>query len=312
MELKNFQERRLGAVLLRVYQTTVDIDNIYPNPEQPRFGPKIDAELRKQIEENQGIFEPLLVEPHPEYGNGKYLIIDGERRWTNLKVLVENEKKENFREVPMVVTEKNLTKEQRLRVWVYIHRQRKEWSAKEKEGVACRLVEETNRVTAASILGITVKELDKLVETYLLSKRMESLPDPDASISYAREIMNLASKHRTDDLVNAIVKKVNEGFITTSKEIRDLRKVLKSEEAKKEFLRDDTSLKSVLSKLPSEDEKRQEKYGEGLLKDVDSFIRELRTYPHLDLVKLRANQTIMSKLDECKEVIEEFKKSLAQ
>jgi len=311
MENRNYQERRLGSVLLRVFETTADIDDIFPNDKQPRQSPKEDPELRKQIEENEGIFEPLLVEPHPEYGNGKYLIIDGERRLVNSKMLVENEKKDIFRKIPVLVTEKNLTKEQRLRVWVYIHRQRKEWSAKEKEGVAYKLVKETNRVTAASILGTTVKDLDKLVDTYELSEKMRNLPDPDASISYAREIIQLAIRLRPEDVINVIVKKVNEGLITTSKEIRELRKVLKHEEARQEFLKDGTTLKSAIAKLPSEQERRQERYGEGILKDVDSFIRALRTYPYLDLVKVRGNKSLVSKLDECREVIEDFKKSLS-
>ena len=47
-----------------------------------------------------------------------------------------------------------------LRLWrLYIHRQRKEWDAKEKEMVACRLVELIGRAGAANILGMTVREI---------------------------------------------------------------------------------------------------------------------------------------------------------
>ncbi len=306
-----YQERKLGSVLLKVFPREAVLDDIVPNPEQPRLGPKEDAELRKQIEENGGIWEPLLVEPHPHSGEGKLLIIDGERRFENLKILVVNEKKEQFKKVPVLVTEQSLTKQDRLRVWVYIHRQRKEWSAKEKEGVAYKLVKEAGRGTAANILGITVKELDKLVDTYQLSLRMESLKDPDASISYAREIRQLAAKFRTDEIVNAIVKKVNEGLITTSKEIRDLRKALKDEDAKKEFLNDGATIQSVLEKLPATEEKRRLTYGDGIFKDVDSFVRALTSYPYLDIVKVKGNRPLLEKLDECKRVIEEFKKSLS-
>jgi hypothetical protein len=54
-------------------------------------GPKIDEELQRQIEANGGLFEPLLVEPHPDLP-GKFRIIDGDRRWTNSQVLVEQGK----------------------------------------------------------------------------------------------------------------------------------------------------------------------------------------------------------------------------
>jgi ParB family chromosome partitioning protein len=42
-----------------------------------------------------------------------------------------------------------------------IHRQRKEWAAKEKEMVAYRLVDLMGRASAANILGITVPKPDK-------------------------------------------------------------------------------------------------------------------------------------------------------
>ena len=66
-------------------------------------------------------------------------------------------------------------------VWIYIHRQRKEWDAKEKEMVAYRLVDMMGRSSAANILGITVRELDKLVDVFELSEKFTSLRDPSAA-----------------------------------------------------------------------------------------------------------------------------------
>jgi ParB family chromosome partitioning protein len=111
------------------------------------------------------VFEPLLLEPHPESKN-KYRIIDGDRRWTNSKVLVDVQKKEEFRRLPAEITDRPLSEDERLRVWIYIHRQRREWDTKEKEMVAYSLVDIVGRASAANILGITVRELDKLVEIY--------------------------------------------------------------------------------------------------------------------------------------------------
>src|SRR6266436_8593202 len=82
------QERRLGRTIVRTYRAKVDLDDVLPNERQPRVGPKEDDELQRQIEANEGIFEPLLVEPHPDI-QGKFRIIDGDRRWTNSLVLVE-------------------------------------------------------------------------------------------------------------------------------------------------------------------------------------------------------------------------------
>lgn len=81
------QERRLGKTVLRTYRAKADIDDVFPNERQPRLGAKEDEELQRQIEANEGLFEPLLVEPHPDQP-GKFRIIDGERRWTNSRILV--------------------------------------------------------------------------------------------------------------------------------------------------------------------------------------------------------------------------------
>src|SRR5687767_4673723 len=79
------QERRLGRNILRTRPSKLDIDDLVPNENQPRIGPKEDVELQRQIVANEGVFEPLLVEPHPGL-DGKFRIIDGDRRWTNTKI----------------------------------------------------------------------------------------------------------------------------------------------------------------------------------------------------------------------------------
>src|SRR5437899_8446851 len=186
------QERRLGRTVLRTYRTKVDIDEIVPNEKQPRLGPKEDEELQRQIEANEGLFEPLLVEPHPDVPD-KLRIIDGDRRWTNSVSLV-NAGKTQYRQLPVEVTDRTLSDEERLRAWIYIHRQRKEWDAREKEMVAYRLVELVGRASAANILGITVRELDKLVEVFELSSKFTALRDPSAAITWARELMGVSKK----------------------------------------------------------------------------------------------------------------------
>src|SRR5438552_12284160 len=228
---KNWQERRLGRTVLRTYRAALDIDDIVPNTSQPRMGPKEDPELQRQIEANEGIFEPLLVEPHPDLA-GKYRIIDGDRRWTNSRVLVDSQKKDQFRTIPSEITDRTLTDNERIRVWVYIHRQRKEWDAKEKEMVAYRLVDLLGRASAANILGITVRELDKLVEIYELSEKLKNLPDPSTSITWAREIKNLNRKILTSNVLETIIRKINENELTNSKDVRKLRMILRDPVAK--------------------------------------------------------------------------------
>src|SRR5438067_4575371 len=107
------QDRRLGSTILRTYRAKVDIDDVVPNDRQPRMGPKEDEELQRQIEANEGIFEPLLVEPHPDLPQ-KFRIIDGDRRWTNSYALVR-QNKDQFRRIPVEVTDRTLSDDERLR-----------------------------------------------------------------------------------------------------------------------------------------------------------------------------------------------------
>src|ERR1700720_3585376 len=240
-----WQERRLGRTLLRTYRDTVNLFDVFPNDRQPRMGPKEDPELQRQIEANEGIFEPLLLEPHPE-NRDKYRIIDGDRRWTNSKVLVEVQKKEKYRRLPAEITDRTLTEEERLRVWVYVHRQRREWDTKEKEMVAYSLVDMVGRASAANILGTTVRDLDKLVEIYDLSEKLTNLLEPGSSITWAREIKNLNKKLLTPTILDTIVKKVNEQEITNSKDIRKLRQILKDPVARDRFLANGGDIGSAL------------------------------------------------------------------
>src|SRR5687768_12867541 len=113
----HWYERRLGRTVLRTYRDTVDLYAITPNDRQPRMGPKEDPELQRQIEANEGLFEPILVEPHPEF-KGRFRIIDGDRRWTNSKELVEKLKKDHYRQIQVEITDRTLTEEERLRVWI--------------------------------------------------------------------------------------------------------------------------------------------------------------------------------------------------
>src|SRR5256886_2854472 len=145
--------------------------------------------------------------------------------WRNLNIIVVLNKKEEYRRIRLEITDRTLTDEERLRVWIYIHRQRKEWDAKEKEMVAYALVAIVGRASAANILGVTVRELDKLVEVYQLSERLTNLPEPGASITWAREIKNINKSLLTPSVLDTIVQKVNENEITNSKDIRKLRVV---------------------------------------------------------------------------------------
>jgi ParB family chromosome partitioning protein len=301
------QERRLGRTILKTYRTTVDIDSLVPNDKQPRLGPKKDEELQRQIEANEGIFEPLLVEPHPDLP-GKFRIIDGDRRWTNSRVLVDDYKKNQFREIPVEVTDRPLTDEERLRVWIYIHRQRKEWEAKEKEMVAYRLVDIVGRASSANILGITVPQLDKLVEIYELSEKLTNVAEPGASITWAREIKNLNKNLLTPTVLDTIIRRVSDKEITNSKDIRKLRQVLKDPIAREEFLSKKGSIDSSFKKAAPVPKKKSP----GLLGEIEELSQALQRHPWTSIAKLKDDPQAIKKIEEAERLLKELKKTLSK
>ena len=303
--VKSWQERPLGRTLLRTYRTSVDLYNVVPNPNQPRMGVKEDPELQRQIEANEGLFEPLLLEPHPELKD-KYRIVDGDRRWTNCKILVEEHKKEQYRRLPAEIIDRTLSDEERYRVWIYIHRQRKEWDAKEKEMVAFRLVDLVGRASAANILGIKIRELDKFIEIYQLSEKLKNVRDPSASITWAREIKSINRNLLPTPVVNAIVDKINAKMITNSKDVRRLRVILKDPVAKDVFMRPQSTISDALEKIGVAKKPRKG----GLAGDLGAIIDSIRKHPWTEVSSLRGDEETMRTINEAEKLLKELRKSL--
>jgi ParB family chromosome partitioning protein len=297
------QERHLGKTLLRTYRTEVDIDRLVPNDRQPRLGSKEDAELQRQIEANEGIFEPLLVEPHPEQPD-KFRIIDGERRWTNSAILVDAGR-EQFRRVPVEVTDRTLSDEERLRAWIYIHRQRKEWDAKEKEMVAYRLVELVGRASASNILGITVRELDKLVAIFELSERFDNLRDPSAAITWSRELMGVSKNLLTPSVIDAVVTKVNQKRVTNSKDLRKLRTILRDPVAKTNFLSEEGSIDTAMLRLAPKEAKAR-----GVLDQLETAMDAIKKASWTDILDLQGDPEALRRIDDAQTLLQTLRSNL--
>ena len=116
--------------------------------------------------------------------------------------------REQYRQIPVEVTDRTLTDEERLRR-VDLHPPPAQGvGRREKEMVAYRLVELVGRAGAANILGIRVRELDKLVEVFELSERFRGLRDPSAAITWARELMGVSKKLLTPSVIEAVVERL--------------------------------------------------------------------------------------------------------
>jgi ParB family chromosome partitioning protein len=174
--------------------------------------------------------------------------------------------------------------------------------------VAYRLVDLLGRASAANILGVTVRALDKLVEIYELSEKLGDLREPGASITWSREIKNLNKKIVTPTVLDAIVKKINERRITNSKDIRQLRKVLRDPVAREEFVSEKGDIQSALEKVaPDANEKPQ-----GLSGEVAALVDAIKRQPWTALERLKGNAELLRNIDEAQRVFEALKRQIAQ
>jgi ParB family chromosome partitioning protein len=240
----------------------VPLNDLRTNAEQPRQGGWEDDSLMRQIIEAGGVTEPLYVQPDGE-------ILDGHRRWVNSMRILDDidarERKgdinkeqaaadrERFGHVNVEETDRNLTPQEKLRAWVLWHRQRKEWSLHERERTAYRLLDAYSRTEAAALLGVSMRDFTKLLETYeymeVLAPIMPS-GDKNASVTWAREIAGMAAKYKTDDIVGVFKQKIADGKMTNSKEIRDVRRILDNEAAMAVFKDRSKTMQEAVATLP--------------------------------------------------------------
>jgi hypothetical protein len=329
----------VGEKTIEVEGMMIPINEMVPNPKQPRVSRILSAELRKSILETKGLVQPLLVERvnesqkksllkevkqrYQEFGDTcildflesvdpKFLILDGERRWANIvRMISEDPSAEYLKIVPCDVVKQQLSEKDRYILWVSIHRMRKEWMAMEKENAAMALVKLVGDLaSAANILGVTVRQLSKFIEIYNLSQRMIKAVGPRA-ISYAREIMNLAAKLRTEEVVNAIIDKVNRGLIKDSVDIRQLRVILNNPEAREEFLKPNGTIASALSKIQQWEVKPSIGKSAEFRDTLMQFKSIVSNYPWREIRRWKGNKELLEEIEDCIRFLQEIKETLA-
>src|SRR5438552_3391427 len=121
-DTRSRQERSFGRGFLSTVRQTVNVDAIVPNEKHLRTPPFEDAELQRQVEAD-GLLLPLLLEQDTSCP-GKFRIIDGHRRWASCRALASGRHKSEFGFVPAdIITDKILTDDERLQLWVRVQRQ---------------------------------------------------------------------------------------------------------------------------------------------------------------------------------------------
>jgi len=163
------------------------------------------------------------------------------------------------------------------------------------------------RASAANILGITVRELGKLVDVFELSEKFTKLRDPSAAITWARELMGVSKKLLVPSVVDAVVKKVNQKRITNSKDLRKLRAILPDPVARAHFLSEEGDLESAQLQLRPSEKPANEG---GALDKMGSALAALKGLPWTTFQEMKGDSQVLSKIEEAEKLLKSLRQAL--
>jgi len=169
------------------------------------------------------------------------------------------------------------------------------------------LVDLVGRAGAASILGITVRELDRLVDIFELSEKFTGLREPGAGITWARELLGVSKKLVSPPVIDAVVKKVGQKRITNSKDLRKLRTILRDPVARDNFLSESGDLETASLRLPSARPLSEP----NLLKDLEAALDAVSQVPWTTLNALKGDPEVLKSIDKAQQILASLRKNLA-
>lgn len=184
--------------LTKEHYQYLSLKDIEPNPYQPRkqFNDESLLELSESIK-HSGLIQPLIVRPQ---GNGKYLIIAGERRYRASKLA-------GLQEVPAIIKkidDRNLLKEALIE-----NIQREDLNILD-EALALKALKEEHGFTQEMLSEVTGKPRSSIANTLRilsLSKFIqEALKEKQISFGHAKVLMTLESEEEQEKVAQDILK----------------------------------------------------------------------------------------------------------
>ena len=178
----NPNENQIQSNLSKTGELFVPIENLRPNPNQPRkdFNPD---ELRKLSEtiKDKGILQPLIVVKHSK---SEYMIVAGERRWRAAQMA-------GLHEVPVII--KELTPKEIAEIAIIENVQRTELSPLEEAEGYLKLAEEFRykHDQIAKIVGKSRPYISNAIRILSLPQEvMGYVKNGELSAGHARAILN--------------------------------------------------------------------------------------------------------------------------
>jgi len=270
-------------------------------------------QLVRSVLENKGISVPLIVEKTPEDG---YKLIEGDRRLgaanyiLNSKEILENftEAKNFLSKIPCMVIKGPLKDEERLTILAHLHVQHVSWKPTGKNKVIEDLLNVIDDDEIVSnIMGVTKGNISKLRRIEELAKEIFS-SKKTASISYATEFSNIKRSLIDDEVKEATKSKIENEIITSPVQLRELRDILESTEARKEYLKPETTIEGALKVAEAEKIFRESSVGLDNL--LQQFLLRLKAVSLDELMKYKDNEEIKKKVEDTRELREKFEKYL--
>jgi len=301
----------------RRYELSVDLQAKGLDPRTARQPDGIELvrgfdDLVKSVIENKGISTPIIV----ENTKGKRRVIDGDRRLGALRHILRNEKLlsenpglgENLARIPCLLVEGPLTEMERLQLLSHIHLHLKPWGPFAKHQVESKLFQaKTSEEKTAAAMSIPKSSMRKLREAEELAAKVADKKGSRA-LSYAREFTNINSKLRTPEVEAVVVKKIRDGLIDDSVDIRQLRKILPDPDARAIFLREKTTIQDALNVVKAKEFQQSLSSPSLDLKEtIDRLVATLKTVRFEELAKYRGNRDLRKLLDEALFTLNSFK-----
>jgi len=194
--LKAFIPQELGILKEERY-TDLDIDQLKPNPIQPRQ--KLNQESIEELAQSiksSGLLQPLLVVPE----GGDYRIIVGERRWRAAQKI-------GLRKIPVLI--RTFPKEQELEISLIENLQREELGPLEIAMAYQKLIQQLN-YTQEQVAEKVGKDRTSVTNYLRLLKLPKEIQDELAknkiSMGHARALLSLENPQQQKSICRLIIK----------------------------------------------------------------------------------------------------------
>lgn len=208
----------------------VKLSEVAPDPNQPRqeFDERDMNKLKDSIEE-QGILTPIVVEPKDK---GKYLIVDGERRYRSAMAL-------KIEKVSVNILNRKLSEQEKDVVRFHLQEMHTQWTIFEKAEAMDKLkkVLQVDNKDLSKRLGISLQTCNDYLSILTFSQRLRKLAVAERMpFSYLQGLARLNAnmptviKKSVPDFLERTVKKYKEGFITNSRDLSNIYRLVQNGE----------------------------------------------------------------------------------